>query len=341
VLFTRTNTSTEYFYGYDVAGRMLTRTDSNGTTTFVWDGMDCVQETDYQANVTRYYVVNSKLRSFDRQGVVYQVHWDAIGSIRNVTDPTGAVVANYDYDAWGNPLASTSDTIPDGGLLYRFVGSFGTRWDPATGLYYIRQRWYDPVTQRFVSRDPISSLHNPYGYCRSNPVVYVDITGAASGIVNLEIIPKPLIDPDALPFRPAGSVQRTLKWWTQSIPDPTDPAQLLCFELSTQGEGQAFFLNTVALATFSGTPQLKSKFLQGSSISMGGGGGYQPNPGAKQFVPSVGQSAVTYCFYLPQACHGSVTIHIDFNPKRLPGGPPINGAYGETDPIPVSSFSSN
>jgi RHS repeat-associated protein len=165
-------------YTYDVAGRMLTRTDWNGTSTFVWNGTDCTQETDYQGNVTRYCVVNGTLMSFDRQGTVYQIHADALGSVRKVTDPSGSVMATYDFDAWGSPLASTSDSIPNGGLEYRFVGAYGLRWDSATTLFYVRQRWYDPAVGRFVSRDSNKSLLNTYAYALNNPTRLVDIDGS-------------------------------------------------------------------------------------------------------------------------------------------------------------------
>jgi RHS repeat-associated protein len=53
-------------------------------------------------------------------------------------------------DDWGNQLASTSDSVPDGGFQYRFVGAYDVRWDAAMGLYYMRQRWFDPTLQRFM-----------------------------------------------------------------------------------------------------------------------------------------------------------------------------------------------
>ena len=163
-------------YTYDDMGRMITRTDSSGTTSFVWDGMDCVQETDPSSDVTRYYIPNGRLLSFMRGSSVYQVHADALGSVRKVTDSSGTVQATFDYDAWGNALASTSDSIPNGGLQYRFVGALGVRWDAATGLYYMRARRYDPGLGRFLSRDVIQAP-NRYCYAIDSPTTRVDPTG--------------------------------------------------------------------------------------------------------------------------------------------------------------------
>jgi RHS repeat-associated protein len=48
----------------------------------------------------------------------------------------------------------------------------GREYDPETGLYYYRARYYDPKIGRFVSQDPIGFLggNNFYAYVENNPV---------------------------------------------------------------------------------------------------------------------------------------------------------------------------
>jgi len=59
----------------------------------------------------------------------------------------------------------------------------GQKWDSATGLYKMGNRYYDPVLGRFISPDPyIPDLTNPqdlnrYSYARNNPLKYTDPTG--------------------------------------------------------------------------------------------------------------------------------------------------------------------
>ncbi|MEW6277754.1 MAG: hypothetical protein AB1758_03950, partial [Candidatus Eremiobacterota bacterium] len=61
---------------------------------------------------------------------------DALGSVRALTDSTGAVVAHWEYGAWGDTLSTSAE--PSGFTMpYKFVGSLGVRHDPATGLFYM------------------------------------------------------------------------------------------------------------------------------------------------------------------------------------------------------------
>jgi RHS repeat-associated protein len=53
----------------------------------------------------------------------------------------------------------------------------GREQDAETGLYYYRARYYDPITGRFLSEDPIRSGINYYTYAYNNPINYNDPTG--------------------------------------------------------------------------------------------------------------------------------------------------------------------
>jgi RHS repeat-associated protein len=102
--------------------------------------------------------------------------YDGHGSVRFVTDPTGAVTDTYDYDAFGNLLHITG-TTPD---VYRFAAE---QWDPDLNLYYNRARYLNTATGRFwsvdmeegVSTEPLS-LHR-YLYTTADPVNMVDPSG--------------------------------------------------------------------------------------------------------------------------------------------------------------------
>ena len=59
----------------------------------------------------------------------------------------------------------------------------GEQYDPDLGLYYLRARYYNPATGRFLSRDPVDgysrepkSLHK-YLYAGGDPMNFMDPSG--------------------------------------------------------------------------------------------------------------------------------------------------------------------
>ncbi|OQB37083.1 MAG: tRNA3(Ser)-specific nuclease WapA precursor [Candidatus Latescibacteria bacterium ADurb.Bin168] len=119
---------------------------------------------------------------------------DHLGSVLALTDESGALVESYSYDAWGRVLG-----VYDGGGAEIAESSVGNRilWQGreyswSTGLYYFRARWYDPVTGRWLSNDPIGILGglNQYVFCANNSVNMADPRGLDVWLIN---------DPDATP----------------------------------------------------------------------------------------------------------------------------------------------
>ncbi len=92
-------------------------------------------------------------------------------------DENGIVTDTYDYDAFGELRASSSTPTDN---AYRFAGQ---QFDPATGLYSMRARYYDPSHGRFLSRDTYAyNYQNPielnrYAYAKNSPTNGYDPTG--------------------------------------------------------------------------------------------------------------------------------------------------------------------
>jgi RHS repeat-associated protein len=80
--------------------------------------------------------------------------------------------AVYEYDVYGQPAAA------DPGHPNPFAFT-GRRFDPETGLYYYRARYYNPTIGRFLQTDPIGYADglNWYAYCGNNPIAFKDPTG--------------------------------------------------------------------------------------------------------------------------------------------------------------------
>ena len=69
---------------------------------------------------------------------------DGLGSVRQQTDSEGYVVQQVDYSPFGKVVAVAG--VPLTGRGYT-----GERWDGNVGLLYLRARWYDPATGRFLT----------------------------------------------------------------------------------------------------------------------------------------------------------------------------------------------
>jgi RHS repeat-associated protein len=101
-------------------------------------------------------------------------HTDAIGSVRALSDQTGATVIRHDYRPFGE------DTQPLAGDPMRFAGK---ELDPESALMNFEARYYRNTWGRFTQVDPIGgSLADPqswnrYAYARNNPLRFVDPTG--------------------------------------------------------------------------------------------------------------------------------------------------------------------
>lgn len=98
---------------------------------------------------------------------------DILGSVRNVTDKSGTVQADYSYDAFGSPYLGNLEN--DIGFGY-----CGKVYDNGTGLYDYGFRDYSPVSARFTTVDPIRDGSNWFSYVVNDPVNWCDPFGLSA-----------------------------------------------------------------------------------------------------------------------------------------------------------------
>ena len=160
-------------FAYDPLGRRVQKVAGGVTYDYTYDGQDILRETRSDGTVYTFVHgpgIDEPLARLDQTNAVAYYHADGLGSIVRTTNLAGAAVENRQYDAWGNP--ETAADQPG----YAFTGR---EWDPETGLYYYRARYYDPKVGRFISEDPIGLAAGPNGYVYAGgrPTNAVDPSG--------------------------------------------------------------------------------------------------------------------------------------------------------------------
>ncbi len=177
-------------YGYDALDRRAWTTKAGSTWRIfhVYDGQHVVADLDEANNKLLTYTygpgTDQLLALTDWTGSApktYLTVRDHQNTIWALTDTNGVIVESYDFDAWGKVLsvkngAGQALTQSSVGNRYLFQGR---EYSWTTGLYYFRARWYDSVTGRWLSPDPIgiNGGLNQYVFCDNNPVNETDAFG--------------------------------------------------------------------------------------------------------------------------------------------------------------------
>jgi RHS repeat-associated protein len=163
-------------FKYDPFGRRIEKASPAGTTVYGYDGDNVVQELDGSGLVIARYTqgtgVDEPLAMTQGLTTSY-FHADGLGSITSLTNSAGNLAASYVYDSFGNLTAST-------GTITNPFQYTGREFDSETGLYYYRARYYDPMSGRFLSEDPLRFVDvgsNLYAYVGNSPTNLVDPSG--------------------------------------------------------------------------------------------------------------------------------------------------------------------
>ncbi len=179
-------------YTYDQANRIKTLTQGTNNYAFAYNGLsDRISQT-VNSVVTRYaldpaagltQVLSDGTATYlyglgrvaQQQTNMQYFGADGLGSARQLYNASGQIIANRRYDPFGNTISQSGV----GASNYGFTGE----WTDATGLEYLRARYYAPGVGRFVTRDawpgdyqrPLSL--NGWNYVNANPVNVVDPSG--------------------------------------------------------------------------------------------------------------------------------------------------------------------
>jgi RHS repeat-associated protein len=134
----------------------------------------CEERTSAGAVSKRFFEQGVTLETGGTPGAFFYTR-DHLGSVRELTDAAGNLVARYAYDPFGRQAVLTGNASADFG----FAGMF---WAPEAQVNVTRFRAYSPGLGRWLSRDPLRMAEvnqgaNLYVYAHNDPLSLTDPLG--------------------------------------------------------------------------------------------------------------------------------------------------------------------
>ncbi len=167
-------------YAYDSDNRRTKKTVNGVVTRTLWSGADELAELEGSGTTLRRFVpdgsgaMDARLATVEANGDVYWLHTDHQGSVIATSNSSGQVVEAVGYSPYGEFAAG--QTAPP---AHSPFGYTGRQYDPETGLYQYRARYYSPRLGVFLSTDPIGTKDDPnlHMYVGLDPVDKIDPSG--------------------------------------------------------------------------------------------------------------------------------------------------------------------
>ncbi|MEW6745504.1 MAG: RHS repeat-associated core domain-containing protein [Planctomycetota bacterium] len=168
---------------YDGVGNRIARVENGVAKRYVVDRSRSMShvlcETDEAGTISAYYVHGPQIvAGIGADGSEHYYHANDIGNVLALTDRNGQITDRYGYTPFGLLWGREGAT----GNPFTYVGALGVM-EEADGLYFMRARFYDPETGRFLGKDPVEGaltapqgLHR-YVYGENDPVRMLDPTG--------------------------------------------------------------------------------------------------------------------------------------------------------------------
>ena len=167
-------------YNYTtLSGKVMRQTWGSKSLEFVYDDGNQPFAMIYKHGQTTelyYYVLNAQ------------------GDVIALLNANGALVASYNYGAWGNYSVHGADGKKTTDAT--FIGHInplryrGYYYDRETRLYYLQSRYYDFANCRFINADTFATTDangflsaNMFAYCENNPIMRVDADGEIWNVI--------------------------------------------------------------------------------------------------------------------------------------------------------------
>ncbi|MEX2157308.1 MAG: peptidoglycan DD-metalloendopeptidase family protein [Gemmatimonadales bacterium] len=168
-------------FDYDAVGRLVRKSTGGTMRHFLWEGDNLLAELDGAGTAKlaeySYYPGLDNPHALIVRDTTYFAHRDGLGNVIALTDQAQAVKRTYEYDVWGKSVGGADGAGLASADRARFKGAL---WmGPELDIYYMRARWYEPKTGRFLSEDPIGLAGgiNAYVFAGDDPINHRDPSG--------------------------------------------------------------------------------------------------------------------------------------------------------------------
>ena len=173
-------------YVYDSEDRRTAKTVDGVMTRTLWSGTEPIGQYDTNGALLRLIIpdgsgaMDGRVAVVETGGDLRWQHTDHQGSVIVLTDGAGTVRQINRYGPHGETSALGGSTGVGG-----IFGYTGREFDPESGLYQYRARYYSPLLGLFLSTDPIGTKDDPnlYLYTGGDPVNATDPTGRSCEMV--------------------------------------------------------------------------------------------------------------------------------------------------------------
>lgn len=190
-------------YRYNHRGERIAKMAGDKSAAYLYEDKQLSAELDGQGRITRQYIqladtpiaaietpqgvalasedswsaLLADLRTittvlFSPDTTLVWLHPNHLGAPEAVTDAQGKLIWQASYEPFGQARIKSGAFT----LNLRLPGQYE---DAESGLYYNRQRYYDPDKGQYLTPDPLGSPDGPnrYAYVAHNPLKYVDPDG--------------------------------------------------------------------------------------------------------------------------------------------------------------------
>ena len=167
-------------FTYDEFGMRTTKTAGGITTNYVYENGKLLREVTGSEKIDFVYGSDGII-GFRTGNKNYLYRKNVFGDVTEIYSDNGTLVGKYSYTAFGECIVK----VNEGGIAEKNPIRYrGYYYDEEMSLYYLKSRYYDPVTGRFITIDDISYIDpetinglNLYAYCGNNPVMNIDPNG--------------------------------------------------------------------------------------------------------------------------------------------------------------------